>query len=79
MSFEKESTVFSKEELDDDLGIENDASLIEILATDIQQTNANKRKGQRSSQYDVEVRRTVEDILDRKRQREKFGDDIFDD
>lgn len=80
MNFDKDTGVFDKDELDDDLEVETtEVAFSDTLDPGNVQLQANKRKGQRGSQYEVEVRRMVEDILDKKRQRKKDGDDVFDD
>lgn len=79
MNFDKDTGVFDKDELDEDLETETpEVSFSESLESNNAQIQTNKRKGQRTSQYEVEVRRTVEDILELKRQREKHGDELFD-
>lgn len=75
---------FGKDDLDDDLEVTEapeGVAFPETLTLDSAepQTQANKRKNARGSQHEVEIRRTVEDILEQKRQRTKYGDDLFDD
>lgn len=79
MNFDKDTGVFDKDELDDDLETETtEVNFSESIDGNNPQLQTTKRKGLRTSQYEVEVRRTVEDILELKRQREKHGDELFD-
>lgn len=80
MNFDKDTSVFDKD-LDDDLEVETPevTGFGESIDSAEPQAQANKRKNARGSQHEVEVRRTVEDILEQKRQRTKYGDDLFDD
>ncbi len=80
MNFDKDTGVFDKD-LDDDLEVETPEvnAFPESLDPAEPQAQSNKRKNARGSQHEVEIRRTVEDILEQKRQRTKYGDDLFDD
>jgi hypothetical protein len=80
MNFDKDTGVFDKD-LDDDLEVETTevVAFSDPLDPAEPQAQANKRKNARGSQHEVEIRRTVEDIIDQRRQRSKYGDDLFDD